>query len=165
MNWKKLAKILAYPFSLLGLSACQTAHTEVTIGARPATVWGVLTDAARYPEWNPVHVRIEGQYREGEEVKVHLREPGGKVNQFKSKVRRVVSERELNQGGGVPAFFTFNHTFLLEPVEGGTRVTQREEFRGIGLLFMDMSWAENSYKEVNLALKVRAEGIEAARKE
>ena len=50
---------------------------------------------------------------------------------------------------------TFDHTYLLEAVEGGTRVTQHEEYRGIGVLFWDASWVEPAYSKVNEALRDR----------
>jgi hypothetical protein len=153
---------VALPLWLAGLTGCTTAQTSVVIKASPSTVWRILTDGPRYSEWNPVHVRLEGEVREGATVKIHLREPSGKVSVFDSKVRRTIPERELNQGGGVPGIFTFNHTFLLEPAFGGTHVIQREEFRGIGVVLTNMGWVEEAYQRVNAALKARAESIESA---
>ena len=41
---------------------------------------------------------------------------------------------------------TFDHTWRLEAVDGGTRVTQFEEYKGIGVLFWDPAWVEEAYK-------------------
>ena len=50
---------------------------------------------------------------------------------------------------------TFDPTWSLEPVDGGTRVTQHEEYRGIGVWFWDYSWVESAYARANEALKKR----------
>jgi hypothetical protein len=144
------------------LGGCKSVDTEILIAAPPTTVWAVLSDAARYEMWNPVHVRIEGVFREGAEVKIHLKEPSGKITVFDATVRRMVEREILNQGGGTPGIFTFNHTFRLEPIEGGTRVTQREEFRGVGVIFFGTDWVKTSYQQVNEALKRRAESLGTA---
>ena len=34
--------------------------TEVEIAAPPDRVWAVLTDGAKYPEWNPFIVSMQG---------------------------------------------------------------------------------------------------------
>lgn len=34
--------------------------TSAMITAAPATIWKILTDAARYPVWDPWAIRIEG---------------------------------------------------------------------------------------------------------
>ena len=45
--------------------------------------------------------------------------------------------------------------WLLEPVDGGTRVIQHEEYRGIGVWFWDASWVEPAYTQANEALRDR----------
>ena len=41
--------------------------------------------------------------------------------------------RELNQVGSVPLVLTFDHQYLLEPADGGTRIVQHEVYRGLGV--------------------------------
>jgi hypothetical protein len=69
-------------------------------------------------------------------------------------------EGEREHGGGVPALLTFSHSFRLEPVASGTRVIQREEFGGVGVLFVDFDWVKPGYESVNAALKRTAEELE-----
>jgi hypothetical protein len=157
-RWAALAAASAA--TLLVAGGCKTVTAETVVAAKPATVWRVLSDARGFERWNPVHVRVEGTFREGERVKIHVKDGNGKVSAFDSNVRRVVVERELAQGGGVPGFLTFSHSFRLEPVVGGTRVVQREEFRGAGVPFMDLDWVQPGYEAVNAALKRLAEELE-----
>ena len=130
-------------------------HTEIVIPASPAEVWAVLTDAPRYEEWNPVLVRVDGAYHEGAELTNQVREPSGKESIMKSTVVKMTVEHELNQFGGIRGLLTFDHQWLLEPVDAGTRVIQHEEYRGVGVWFWDASWVEPAYRKANEALRDR----------
>lgn len=130
-------------------------HTELEIPATPEEVWSVLSDAPRYSEWNPVIVHVDGTYRQGEVLSNTVRESDSKVSVMKSKVVRLVPGRELNQFGGIPGILTFDHRWILEPSSGGTRVTQHEEYRGLGVWFWDASWVEPAYAKANRALRDR----------
>ena len=68
-------------------------------------------------------------------------------------MRRLVGGQELNQFGGLRGVLTFDHTWRLEPVAGGTRVTQHEEYRGIGVWFWDPAWVEEAYRDALVALE------------
>jgi hypothetical protein len=43
-----------------------TCRAEIQIGAAPRALWALLTDAARYPEWNSMISGIEGAIEEGD---------------------------------------------------------------------------------------------------
>ncbi len=147
------------PVLAVAAAGCKTVRVETMFAASPATVWEVIADAPAYEQWNPVHIRVEGEYVEGSEVTVHLKDKTGEVHTFPAEVRRVVAERELNQGGGMPLLFTFDHTFELKEVDGQTLLTQQEKFRGVGVLFFD--WVDDeAYTQVNLAAKERAEQMQ-----
>jgi hypothetical protein len=161
MNWIPWVVVAtACALVAAAVGGCKTVTAETVIHASPRTVWLVLSDARAFEQWNPVHVKVEGDLREGAVVRIHVKDGTGKVSAFDSTVRRMVPERELAQGGGVPGLLTFSHTFRLEPVEGGTRVVQREEFRGAGVLFVDLDWVQPGYEAVNAALARRAEELE-----
>ena len=152
----KLAKLRWIIYSILPVwIGCSSVHTEITIPAEPEVVWSVITDADGYKEWNPVLVPIEGNLRDGEKIKYQMTQPDGKQSEVMARVKTMVSLHELNQGGGIPGILTFDHKWLLEPVDGGTKVTQHEEYRGIGVLFWDYSWVEPTYAQANEALKKR----------
>ena len=133
----------------------KTFHVETTIPAPPSAVWSVLTDGAAYQDWNPVFIGVQGEYREGAKVTNFVRQPNGETLEIVATVSRMVPERELRQKGGVPGILTFDHQWLLEPVEGGTRVVQHEVDRGLGLWFWNSDWIEPAYSDVLDALSKR----------
>ena len=84
-----------------------------------------------------------------------MNQPDGKQSNVTAKVIKRVNEKVLNQFGGIPGILTFNHKWLLEPVDGKTRVIQHEEYRGVWVWFWDYSWVEPSYQKANEALRDR----------
>lgn len=100
-------------------------------------------------------IPIEGKIQQGEKLKYRMIQSGGKESEVKAKVIEVTRERTLNQFGGIWCILTFNHKWLQDPVDGGTRVTQHEEYRGIWVWFWDYNWVELAYAQANEALKTR----------
>src|SRR5579862_6540243 len=47
-------------------------RVEVNIRAKPERIWSLLTDAKDFPRWNSTVSGIEGQIREGEQLRVHV---------------------------------------------------------------------------------------------
>ena len=43
------------------------------IDATPTTIWGILTDAAGYPQWDPGVVRIEGIIDHGQTITAYTK--------------------------------------------------------------------------------------------
>ncbi|MCE2484030.1 MAG: SRPBCC domain-containing protein [Desulfurellaceae bacterium] len=140
---------------LLTVGGCHSVYTELTIPAGPEEIWPILTDAPGYQEWNPVFVHVEGEYREGGTLQYQMKSPDSEQMAVQATVKKLVPNKELNQYGGFPGVLTFSHTYLLEPVDGGTRVIQKEEYRGIWVPFWDSSWVEPAYNKVNEALQDR----------
>ena len=139
----------------LAFISCKAVHTEITIPAEPETIWAVLTDASGYKAWNPVLVPIEGDFREGTKIKYQMTQPDGKQSEVMARLKKMTKPSELNQAGGIFGILTFDHQWLLEPVDDGTRVIQHEEYRGIWVWFWDASWVEPSYRKTNEALRDR----------
>lgn len=133
----------------------KSVHTERVIPAAPEAIWAVLTDHAAYAQWNPVLVEAPAPHTVGTTIAYQLREPSGRQYELKATVRAADAPRLLNQVGGIPLVLTFNHQFRLEPVDGGTRVVQHEDYRGLGVWFWDESWVEPAYAAVNEALEAR----------
>ena len=116
-------------------------------------------DTSAYPEWNPVFVEVAGKYAEGAKMLNKVRDPKGNILEMTAKVKTVHEARELRQTGGIPGVITFDHQWLLEPVEGGTRVIQHEVDRGLYLWFWDSSWIEPAYAKTTKALEERVKDL------
>lgn len=130
-----------------------------TIKATPERIWSILTDGARYPEWDPNAIRIDGEIK-----------PGGKVTAltklnpkraFPATVTIFEPNRRMTWSGGMPfGLFKGVRTFELTNAGGGdTRFTLREEFSGpllplIGRTIPDMS---DAFRGFVAGLKARAE--------
>ncbi|MEM9631495.1 MAG: SRPBCC domain-containing protein [Pseudomonadota bacterium] len=141
----------------------KTFHVETVIAAPPDIVWQILTETRAYPEWNPVFVEAAGAYAEGARLSYRVRDPKGKLLEMDATVVTFTPARELRQKGGVPGILTFEHQWILEPVEGGTKVIQHETDRGLGLWFWNSDWIEPAYAKTLEALKARAEGTAAGK--
>jgi hypothetical protein len=138
--------------------------TEIEISADVVRVWKVLTDFARFPEWNPLIRSAEGQAKVGDRIKVYLKPPKGMGMTFKPTVLQADEGREFRWLGHllIPGLFDGEHYFTIESLEGGrVRFTQGEIFRGLlvpvmGLLGVFKN-TNPGFEEMNGALKVRAE--------
>ena len=133
------------------------------IDAEPDRVWEVLTDQDALEEWNPFIREMSGELKEGERLRVLLKQPNRKAMTIKPKVREVRPGKELRWLGhlGVPGLFDGEHIFELHPAGlKGTRFVHREEFGG---LFVPMFWkmldtdTREGFEAMNMALKQRAE--------
>ena len=111
-------------------------------------------DTAAYGEWNPVFIKVEGSYAVGGTVLNTFKDPSGKLFDVTNKVEALEPNRLLRQKGGFTGILTFDHQWLLEPVEGGTKVTQYEIDRGLYVWFWDDSWIIPKYTEVLQALDI-----------
>ena len=128
-------------------------YTETVIAAEPEEVWAVITDAPNYKNWNPVITNAEGTYTEGATIINTVVEDGKKPTEIKSKVVKFEPPFHLNQFGGYRGIITFDHHYILEKVDAGTKVIQKEEYTGFYVNFWDSAWVEPAYQRVNEALR------------
>ncbi len=136
------------------LLGCKSVHTELFIPAESEVIWSILMDETSYKEWHPVLVPLEGEkLKEGETLKYTMISPNGKNSEVEAKVVEMIENKKLNQYGGIWGIMTFDHTYLLEPVDGGTRLIQHEEYRGVYVPFWDPGWVETGYQKANAALR------------
>jgi len=138
--------------------------SEIEINASPETVWKLLTDTSRFPEWNPFIRRLSGELKVGQKLTVFVQPPGGSGTEFKPEVLKVEPGRELRWLGNlmIPGLFDGEHIFQIEPLgDGHVRFHQREIFSGIlvPLLkkFLD-SDTRRGFDAMNRRLKELAEG-------
>ncbi len=142
-------------------------HAAVEIDAPAETVWKVIADTARYPEWNPFVQRIEGDLREGGRVAVTIKAPGRKPVTFKARVHRLDPGRELRWRGRwfVPGVFDGEHALTVEPLaDGRARFRTHEVVTGLLLPFLRtaMRQSQDGFELLCVAVKKRAESIAGA---
>ena len=142
---------------ILVLTGRKSVHHEISIQASPEEVWAVLIDTDSYDNWNPVMKLIEGEVKEGNKVMYRFTQDADNVSEMASKVKKVIPNRLLNQGGGMSLILTFDHKYILEPSNTGTKLTIHEDYRGIGVNFWNPAPVEMAYARLNEALKARVE--------
>ena len=91
-------------------------HTHIDIDATPKAIWTVLAETARYPEWNPYHVKVVGRLETGQSLEVLIHKPNGEKVEIAPQVFRIEPERELTWGGGIQGLFFGEHVFLIETI-------------------------------------------------
>ena len=133
----------------------KTFRAEITIAAPPEKVWAVLMDTQSYPDWNPTFVAVSPPYALGAKISSRVVKPDGAFIDMTPTVTALVTDRELRQSGGLPGVLTYNHAWLLAPVNGGRHVRQIDVDRGGFLWFWDSSWVEPAYQRANEALAAR----------
>jgi hypothetical protein len=92
-------------------------------------VWDVLTDFARYKEWNPVITLADGRLDEGHRLALRIAPTGRIAYIVRPRLSKVVHERELRWRRRLP-LRTTEQLFELEAVPGGTQVTHGQEAWG-----------------------------------
>jgi hypothetical protein len=136
-----------------------TFAATIAIHATPATIWSILTDAARYPEWNPTVTRVDGRIAPGERVTVHARISPGRA--FPVTVALVEPNARMVWRGGMPlGLFTGERTFTLAPrADGAVDFAMRETFTGWLAFLMNRSLPDlqPEFEAFAAALKREAE--------
>ena len=154
-KWMIALGILLLVLIVLYAIGRKSAHAEIMIPVSKEKVWTVLTDVSKVKEWNPVLIPLEGSYETGNKIKYEFRQEGKEPAIMDATVKEIRKEELLNQAGGMPIIITFDHRYVLEEVEGGTKLTIHEEYRGLMVLFWDPSGVEKAYGELAEALKKR----------
>jgi hypothetical protein len=138
-------------------------NSEIEINASPETVWKLLTDTSRFPEWNPFIRRLNGELKVGQKLVVFIQPLGANGMEFKPVVMKVEPSRELRWLGHLilPGLFDGEHIFQIEPL-GNKRVRfhQREIFSGILVPLLKRSLdadTRRGFNEMNQKLKELAE--------
>jgi uncharacterized protein YndB with AHSA1/START domain len=55
----------------------KTMSATIQVGAPPMTVWAILTDLKRYPDWNPLFREASGQIAVGNRITLRTLHPAG----------------------------------------------------------------------------------------
>lgn len=146
------------------------ASTE--IDADVATVWSVLKDVERYPEWNPFTVSVRTTFELGSPVDMQVALRGRRDRQGRPRTMRQVEYvtsydegRRVSWGVNVgPGWFITADRWqeLTDLGDGRTRYETVDEFTGVGvglmLALMERHMARG-FAEVAHALKARCEAL------
>ncbi len=133
----------------------------IEIAAPPEQVWAVLTDLARYPDWNPVFREASGQLTPGNRVTItSTQAESGRTMTVKVKVLTAEPATELRWGWRVLGLMTSEHSFVLSPTTGGTQLVQTHDYRGLFTRFppKTINRIKASFEAINQAMKQQAEG-------
>jgi hypothetical protein len=138
----------------------RTMSAAIEIDAPPMTVWAILTDLSRYPEWNPLFREAAGEVAIGKRIMLRSAHPAnGRMMTVKPKIVAAEPGVELRWASSLPGVMSGEHSFVLSPAGGGTRLVQSENFRGLLVPLSGKTFAnaEASFLALNEALKKRAE--------
>lgn len=108
-----------------------TIAVDEQIRASPARVWSALTDVGRFPAWNSTITTMEGEIREGGQVRMTVAAAGDRV--FKVRVHDVVPEQRMVWSDGFAPMFRGVRTYTLSAEDGGTRFRMEEVLSGLML--------------------------------
>jgi len=91
----------------------------------------LLTDAKNFPRWNSTVTEIDGEIRDGQQIRIHV---PGTTRTFTPRISHVVPERRMTWTGGFAPLFKGVRTFTLIPQTGGsTTFIMEERFSGLML--------------------------------
>lgn len=136
-------------------------RTEIEINASPARVWEILTDFARFPEWNPLVPEASGELRLGGRLRVRV--VAGREMIFRPTVTAFEPQRTLAWRGVtlLGALFAGEHRFTIEPLTAErVRLVHGEVFTGLLVPVLASTLdrdARPAFEGMNRALKARSE--------
>jgi hypothetical protein len=136
-------------------------ETTSRIDAPPEVVWGVITDFAAYPDWNPFITSLGGDLREGARLRATFQLANRKPRTFRPTVTVVDPGRRLVWRGrlAIPKLFDAEHGFVVRPFDSGTGFVHTERFRGVlpSLLSGVLTATHDAFIRMDQALVARAE--------
>lgn len=137
-------------------------ETDIGIDASPAHVWAVLTDFARYGDWNPVVVGVKGELVPGAELLLQSVHSPGFAPTAGQVTLTEVQFPEMRWTGGHPDPFVLRgeRVFRCEAAGSGCRFRQAEQFSGASAERLLMEYGariEGNFRRFNEALKRAAE--------
>jgi hypothetical protein len=134
--------------------------TSSIIDASPETVWQILTDGARYPEWNPEIIRIVGTIAAGARITAHVRLGDGAVRAVSQRVTQLEAPKRMVWEGGLPlGLFIGRRTFTLHPAGSGVEFRMHLHMSGAvsPLIIKSVGDRQSEVDRFSQALKRRAE--------
>ena len=151
----------------MDLRTTRTIRSAIEIRAPLETVWGVLTDFAAYPDWNPHIRRVLGTVKQGARIALHTQPPGGRMIVMRPTVISWEPPNELRWRSTflTGRLFTGEHGFRLEPTATDrVRFVQDETFSGLLVPLysrLRLPRTRRGFDDTNEALRDRAERMAA----
>lgn len=138
----------------------------VEIEAPPEAVWSVVTDFARYPEWNPFTVRVEAQLQLGARVVLHLPDPANPGSTFETVEWISAIEPpfhlQYNTGTEIPGIHAVRDQWVTDLGSGRSSYRTTDAFTGeIATFVFDSQgpWVTEGFNATARALKARVESL------
>lgn len=130
-----------------------------TINTTPESVWALITDGPRYPEWNPAVRSFSGRIADGDRIElVSIVNPNRK---FKLNVGSVEPPRSMVWWDGMPlGLFKGVRTFTVRPTgEGVCEFHMEEVYSGLlePLITKSIPDMTESFERFGDAVKAEAE--------
>ena len=136
----------------------KTVSATTQIDAPPMAVWAVLTDLGRYPEWNPLFREASGEVAVGERITLRAVQPSnGRLMTVKAKIVAADPGAELRWTSNRTGIMSGEHSFVLTPLDGGTRLAKTEIYGGLLAATVSVPRTETIFQAMNDALKERVE--------
>jgi hypothetical protein len=130
-----------------------------SIHATPERIWSILTDGARYVEWNPTVDKVDGRIAPGERIALHVKLNPGRA--FPVTVAVFNPPRRMVWRGGMPlGLFAGERVFELVPrARGVVEFSMREQFTGLlaPLIGRTLPNMQPAFDDFAAALKREAE--------
>lgn len=145
--------------AVLYLLGKKSVHAAIVINASTEKVWSVLMDKSVYREWNTVLIPVKGELKEGSKVEYEFHQDENTQSVIPSKVLAIEENKLLNQGGGITGVLTYNHKYILEKTEDGTKVIIHEDYKGVGVPFWNPAPVQKAYERLCEDLKNRVEAL------
>ena len=129
------------------------------INAAPEKIWGLLTDASAYSDWNPAVVGIDGTIAPGEKIK--LTSTVNPNRTFALEVTEFSAPQRMVWEGGMPlGLFKGVRTFALAAQDdGSTTFSMDEVYTGLmePMISRSMPDLTDSFEQFADGLKSAAE--------
>ncbi len=132
--------------------------TAIWIDVEPAEVWRALSDFSRYPEWNPLLRRVDGELRPGAQIRLSIKLAGLPAFRLPATIRNVLPGKSFDWTGALisPAIFEGNHQFrLITHSKGTTLVEHCEHYSGLlsFIAIVARPLLRRGFQEMNDALR------------
>lgn len=138
----------------------KTFSASTLINAPTDTIWALLTDGARWPDWNLTIDSVEGRIAPGEKITVYSKVNPGRA--FPLRVTEFVPGKRMVWTGGMPlGLFKGERTYTLtEHEDSRVEFAMREAFSGLlaPLMTRSIPDLQPSFEGFAEALKRQAEG-------